>query len=270
MKTTGNVVLPPVGSPLTVGARAVIDLDQSAQIANRAAVAAGMKIAGEYRFIGVGPRDIHRNRYIALRDEMYQEQRENIGAALHYGHTLRPIKSDIYVPHVRAFVELPVDYDRRARMVELLERQWDDSIPNTVMTLGKNDNLDKWLAGSGYTATWYMGLVSSTSFSAYAAADTSASHAGWLEAGTANNPTYSQSTRVAPSWAAASAGAKASSANIVFSITSTGTAKGAFLISVSTKDGTTGILASASNFTQGDRAVVNGDTINGSYTLTLT
>lgn len=219
-----------------------------------------IKAQGRYAFKAVGPRENVRHKYLHMRSIMHDAMRQN---------PFKALSSDIYVPHLDASVEVPVDPVLRDWMIELLEPKWDEPHCNTVMTLGKNDLLDKYLAGSSYTAAFFLGLISSTSYSAISAADTSSSHAGWLEAGTANNPTYSQSTRPAPSWAAASAGSKASNANIVFSITSTGTAKGGFLITVSTKDGTTGVLFSAGLFTQGDRAVVNGDTINGSYTLSV-
>jgi hypothetical protein len=216
-----------------------------------AAVADILNARGVYRFAGFGPREIYRERYQGL---LRQADRH---------------VEQIHVPHLRGDVLLPVDADLRARSIELLERKWDDIAPNTIMTAGKNDLLDKYLAGSSYTAAWYMGLIASGSYSAISAADTMSSHAGWLEGGAGTAPTYSQSTRPAPSWASASSGSKASNANIVFSMTGTGTAKGAFLTSVSTKDGTTGILFSAALFSQGDRAVVNGDTVNGSYSLAV-
>lgn len=147
--------------------------------------------------------------------------------------------------------------------------KWRDTFDNLVTTVGKNDALDKYLAGSAYTAAWYLGLISSASYSAVAVGDTMASHAGWLEAGAANAPTYSQGARPTAAWAAASAGSKALSAALSYSITGTGTVKGCFLTSVATKDGTTGILYSAGLFSGGDKALASGDVLNVSYTASL-
>jgi hypothetical protein len=56
----------------------------------------------------------------------------------------------------------------------------------------------------------------------------------------------------------------------VFSINATTTVGGAFLISNNTKGGTTGVLFSAADFAApGDRAVVNGDTLNVTITLSV-
>jgi hypothetical protein len=151
--------------------------------------------------------------------------------------------------------------------------KWRDTIENVVATVGKNLALDTFLAGSAYTVVGpYMGLISSTSYSAVAAGDTMGSHAGWLEAGGTNAPTYSGNRKTAV-WSAAAAGAKELSAALSFAITSTGTVKGAFLCygsgALNTKDNTAGVLWSAGTFSTGDKAVVNGDTLNVNYSTSL-
>lgn len=139
--------------------------------------------------------------------------------------------------------------------------KWTDQIKNLVVTVGKNDLLDKYFAGSAYTATWYLGLINSGGV--YAAGDTMASHAGWTE-----NTGYSAATRPAPAWSAASAGSKATTAT-AFSINATSTIGGAFMTTNNTKSGTTGILYSAGNFTGGNRSVASGDTLNVTYTASV-
>ncbi len=154
---------------------------------------------------------------------------------------------------------------------------WKDKIHNTVMTEGKNTALNAYLSGAAYTTTGpFVGLISSTSFTAISSADTAAQLAGtngWREAGTAQGPSYSGGGRKTPVWAAASGGSKAFNAPLVFSVTGTGTVKGAFLVygtgASSTYDTTTGQLYSAGLFSGGDRAVLSGDTLNISYTTSL-
>lgn len=148
--------------------------------------------------------------------------------------------------------------------------KWTDTVHNLVTTVGKNDLLDKYLAGSTYTAAWFLGLISSVSYTAVAVGDTMASHAGWLEAGAANVPIYSQGARPTAAWSAAAAGSKALSSALAYTIATTGgTVKGCFLTSVATKDGTTGILYSAGLFTGGDKVVAVADTLNVSYTASV-
>lgn len=151
--------------------------------------------------------------------------------------------------------------------------KWTDTAENVVATVGKNLALDTYLAGSAYTVVGpFMGLISSTSFTAVAAGDTMASHSGWLEAGNANAPTYT-SPRKTAAWSAASAGSKALSAALSFAITGTGTVKGCFMVygsgALTTIDNTAGTLYSAGLFTGGDKIVANLDTLNVSYTASL-
>jgi hypothetical protein len=143
--------------------------------------------------------------------------------------------------------------------------KWSDGFRNLVTTVGKNDALDKYLAGATYTAAWYLGLIGSTGYTTGpAVGDTAASHGGWVEAAG-----YSQGSRPTAAFAAASGGSKALSSAAVFSITADTTIKGCFLISNATKSGTTGILYSAGLFSGGDKVVQNGDTLNVSYQASL-
>jgi hypothetical protein len=149
---------------------------------------------------------------------------------------------------------------------------WREEFDNLLTTLGKNFLLDQALAGSSYTAAEFMGLISSVSYSTVAAADTMASHTGWLEAGSTNAPTYS-GTRDACVWSAASAGVKALSAGLVFTFTGAGTVQGAFIVggtgAVSTLMSTAGTLYSAGALGT-PQPVISTNTLTLSYSTTLT
>ena len=151
--------------------------------------------------------------------------------------------------------------------------KWEDTFDNVVTTVGKNLAFNTFLNGSAYTVTGpYMGLISNTSFSAVSVNDTMTSHAGWLEAGNANAPTYS-GTRNTCAWAAASGGAIALSASLTFTFTGAGTVTGAFIVygagAVNTIDNTSGTLWSAGQFTGGNKTVASTDQLVVSYTVSM-
>lgn len=156
--------------------------------------------------------------------------------------------------------------------------KWEDTIENTVMTEGKNLALDTFLAGAAYTVTGpYMGLISSVSYTAIAAADTAAQINGtnqWKEAGSGVNFPLYTTPRKTCAWSAAAAGAKALSAALSFPIITTGgTVKGCFIIfgsgALTTIANTAGTLWSAGTFTGGDKVLDVGDTLQVSYTTSL-
>lgn len=150
--------------------------------------------------------------------------------------------------------------------------KWVEDIFNRVPTEGLNDILTKYLKGSSYTATWFVGLIDNASFGSLQATDTAAKIST-----TANPPTtndwqestaYSESVRQALTLGTASAGSIDNSASrAVFSINATKTINGAFVISNSTKGGTSGVLYGEASFSS-PRSLVNGDTLTITITLT--
>lgn len=150
-------------------------------------------------------------------------------------------------------------FDARGRL------KWSAIAENIVTTEGLNDALDKHLAGSAYTAAWYMGLVNNAGFTAYAAGDTAAQIGG--SNGWAEFTGYDEATREAITWSAASSGSKAASAAASFTINTGATIRGAFLASSSTKGGTSGVLFDEADL-DSSRTVVSGDTLNVTPTIT--
>ena len=144
--------------------------------------------------------------------------------------------------------------------------KWEEPIHNLVTTAGQNATLNT-ILGAVSAGAVVMGLKGTGTA---IAADTQASHASWLEVGLANAPTYS-GNRPTPSFSAASAGSKATSSAVSFSMTGTGTVAGCFINigGDSAIDNTTGTLFSAGDFSS-SKAVVSGDSIAVTYTLTLT
>ena len=147
--------------------------------------------------------------------------------------------------------------------------KWEAKSKNLVVNVGLKDMNDKYFSGSSYTAAWYIGLYGAAASNNPAAGDTAASHAGWTEV-----TAYSQATRPAAVFAAATTADPSvitnSASPAVYSINGTTVVGGAFLISNSTKSGTTGVLFSAADFqSPGDRSVTNGDTLNVTYQFSL-
>lgn len=140
--------------------------------------------------------------------------------------------------------------------------------PNTIVNVGKNYILDVMFNGGTQIANikWFMGMISSSSFSAISSSDTISSHSGWTEW-----TTYSESTRQAWGSGAAASQSVTNASAVVINITGSGTVKGIFIVGsasgADTKGGTTGTLWSAALYTGGDVAVINGDQLRSTYTL---
>jgi hypothetical protein len=147
--------------------------------------------------------------------------------------------------------------------------KWSDSLHNLVVNVGLQDMNTQYFKGATYTAAWFIGLYGAGASNTPAASDTAASHAGWTEI-----VPYSNATRPAATFGTATTADPSvisnSASPAAFTINATATVGGAFLISNSTKSGTTGILFSASDFAApGDRSVASGDTLNVTYTFNL-
>lgn len=135
--------------------------------------------------------------------------------------------------------------------------------PNGITNVGKNDILGVYFFSGTQTATasWFIGLIDLASFSALAAGDTMASHAGWIEF-----TGYSEATRRAWGQGAPASQSITNASPATYSINASGTVKGIFVVTNSTKGGTTGILWTTALFSA-DVPVSNGDSLKVTYTL---
>lgn len=139
--------------------------------------------------------------------------------------------------------------------------KWQEERHNLVTTVGLNDSLTKHFKASAYTAAWFVGLTTGTP--TFATADTAASHAGWVEF-----VAYSETVRQTLTLGTAAAGSIDNSASkAIFTFNASGTVGGAFVITDSTKAGTTGILYGEAVLSS-NRSVVTGDTLTVTVTLT--
>lgn len=136
--------------------------------------------------------------------------------------------------------------------------KWEDNAPNLVVNAGLNHALDVLFHGATQVNPWYMGLVTATP--TYAAADTLASHAGWTEFSS-----YTGSRKEFVEGAASGQSISNSGNAASFAISGSGTVAGTFLCSAAT--GTSGTLFSEASFSQGNKSVSSGDTVNVTYTI---
>jgi hypothetical protein len=138
---------------------------------------------------------------------------------------------------------------------------WEEEFDNLVVNVGLNDSLDKHFKGSSYTAAWYVGLTDGTP--TFDPADTMASHAGWTEV-----QTYDEAARQTLTLGAVSSQSVDNSANKAsFTISGPVTVGGAFIVTDSSKGGTSGILYGGGAFSQ-DRSLQDTDVLNVTITLT--
>jgi len=146
--------------------------------------------------------------------------------------------------------------------------RWEEIVNNLVTNEGLDDWLDKYLKGSSYTASWFVGLVDAANFSALAATDVASNidgSNGWDEL-----KDYDETARQQLQLAAVSSQSVStdSSSKAIFSMNAYAGVKGGFLTTVSTQGPNADtVLLGAAAFTS-VRSVESGDTLNVSATLT--
>lgn len=139
--------------------------------------------------------------------------------------------------------------------------KYTEDFHNDITNVGKNSILGVQFHADTQITAWYTGIVDNAAFSAFAAGNTMSSHSGWAEF-----TTYSQSTRVQWSPGSASSQSITNGTPMTFDITGSGTLKGIFIVSESTKGGTTGTLWSTAAFTS-TVPVTSGDQLKVTYTV---
>jgi hypothetical protein len=148
---------------------------------------------------------------------------------------------------------------------------WSETYDNLVTTQGKNHLLDNGLAGPASAVAARMSLITSGT---PVIGDTYATHAGFVEL--ANTVVAARGT---PSFSAASAGVKATSSAVSFSIVGSGTIVGSAINVVVGTVGNLGVVvdtatSSAILYSAGlfgaSKSVTSGDTLNVTYSTTLT
>lgn len=138
--------------------------------------------------------------------------------------------------------------------------KWEETIENVVTDAGLNNLLDEFFKGSSYTAAWYVLLTDGTP--TVAAANTLASHAGWVEV-----TDYAGDRKALTLGTVASKSVDNSASKATFVIDADDTViGGAGLASVAT--GTSGVLYSVAAFTAADKQLDDGDTLNVTVTVT--
>ncbi len=148
--------------------------------------------------------------------------------------------------------------------------RWAEDITNLITNEGLDDILAKYLKGSGYTASFFVGLIDNAGFTAIAAGDDAAGITTDASGGNAwgELTEYSEGARQALNLGSvASQSVDNSASKAAFSINATVTVKGAFIATASAKLATTGVLYGAAAFSTA-RAALDGDTLNVTATFT--
>lgn len=139
--------------------------------------------------------------------------------------------------------------------------KWEDTTKNMVVDVGLQHILDLVFSLGAETAkpNFYIGLTDGTPV--FASTDTMVTHAGWVEDGNYTEAVRQEFVEVRSTLTVGNSASKA-----VFSINATTTIGGAFI--VSDTSGTAGLLVAGAAFSNGDKSVFLGDTIEVQYDFT--
>jgi hypothetical protein len=148
-------------------------------------------------------------------------------------------------------------YDKNGKLIGIYD------VPNGITNEGKDLLLDVMFNDTSQIAnnSWFIGLIDLSGFSTLADADTMSSHAGWNEF-----TSYTEANRVAWGSGAASSQSTTNASPATFNINGSGTVKGVFVPTNSTKSGTSGTLWATALFAA-DVPVSNGDQLKVTYTV---
>ena len=174
---------------------------------------------------------------------------ESLGALVRIGHHF----------HVECF-------DKHGKM------KWEDHFDNLVVNEGLDEYLDNVYNSAAFTSAHFVGLTDGTP--TFAAGDTMASHAGWVEVIEYQAQIGSPAANVRPEFQPGAAASQSLSNTLnkaVFAIVAPGgTVGGAFISTDGAKNGTAGVLMGGNVFTGGDRVLAGGDTLNVTVTASMT
>lgn len=143
----------------------------------------------------------------------------------------------------------------------LVKPIWEAAItPNGITDEGIHYNLDTAFTNNDTAETaWYAGLIDASGYTGVDPSDVMSSHSGWSE-----STDYSESVRQTLSFAAASS--RSITAEVSFTINATKTINGLFVVTDSTKGGTTGVLWSTALYTTAPD-LESGNVLTSNYTL---
>lgn len=150
---------------------------------------------------------------------------------------------------------------------------------NGIVNEGKDKLLNVMFDAATQLVTWYLGLIDNNAFTALAADDIyddiNQAGNGWDEFQNYNDENNTQSTLTRPTWTTnpASAQSISNTTLAIYNILGTATVKGIFAVggtNAQTKGDhapTVNFLWATALFTSGDVAVVNGDQLKVTYTV---